>query len=66
MATPDTVRQAITALHQSIADHTDPECKTLLTQALQTVMKVQQRDYAQHSQTQSAAQTVASSLSRSY
>ena len=66
MATPDSVRAAITDLHQSIADHADPECKQLLTQALQIVMKVQARDYQQHSQTQTAAQTVATSLNRSY
>lgn len=66
MATPDSVRAAITSLHQAIADHTDPECKTLLTQALQVVMKVQQRDYQQANDTRSAAQTVASSMNRSY
>lgn len=66
MATPDSVRTAITALHQAISDHSDPECKTLLTGALQTVMKVQQKDYAQHADTQTAAQTMQTSMGRNY
>ena len=63
MATPDSVRQAITSLHQAIADHSDPECKELLTKALSTVMSVQKRDYAQHDQNQAGIQNA---LSRSY
>ena len=66
MATPDSVRSAITALHQAIADHSDPECKALLTKALSTVMDVQKRDYAENANTQSAAQTVQSAMNRSY
>lgn len=66
MATPDALRQAITYLHQAIADHQDPQAKATLGTCLQNMLKVQAQDYAAHSQTQTAAQTVASSLNRSY
>ena len=66
MATPDSLRQAITSLHQAIAEHQDPQAKATLATCLSNMLKVQQQDYAQHGQTQTAAQTVASSLQRSY
>ena len=66
MATPDNLRQAITSLHQAIADHQDPQAKATLATCLKDMLKVQANDYAQHDQNQSAAQTVASSLQRSY
>ena len=66
MATPDVLRQAITLLHQAIAEHQDPQAKATLGTCLQNMLKVQANDYAQHANTQSAAQTVSQNMNRSY
>ena len=57
MATPDALRQAITSLHQAIAEHQDPQAKATLGTCLQNMLKVQANDYAQHANQQSAMQT---------
>jgi hypothetical protein len=46
MASPDTLRVGIVAVHQAIADHDDPQSKQMLSQALQILMKVQAQDHA--------------------
>lgn len=66
MATPDSLRTAITALHQAISEHEDPQSKATLATCLQNMLKVQAQDYAAHNDTRTAAQTVQSSLERSY
>lgn len=46
-ASPDSLLVAITALHQAIADHQDPQSKATLAQCLQNMMKVQANDHQQ-------------------
>ena len=52
MASPDSLRMAITAIHQAIVDHQDPQAKATLATCLQNMLKVQQNDYQQASQQQ--------------
>jgi len=47
MASPDALKVAITAIHQAIADHPDPQSKATLSTCLQNMLKVQANDYQQ-------------------
>jgi len=64
MASPDSLRAAITALYAAIADHQDPQAKATLSTCLQNMLKVQAQDHQNASQMQGAAQQVASALGR--
>lgn len=46
MASPDSLRLAITAIHQAIQDHDDPQAKATLATCLQNMLKVQATDHA--------------------
>ncbi len=60
IASPDSLRAAITALYQAIADHQDPQAKATLTSCLQNMLKVQASDH--QNVAQPAAQQVAQAL----
>ena len=47
MASPDSLYQAIQSAHLALAEHSDPECKTLINKALASLLEVQKRDHAQ-------------------
>jgi hypothetical protein len=47
MAISDSLRSAIEALHQAIADEPQPEDKAALTQCLQQMLKVQAKNIAE-------------------
>ena len=47
MASPDSLYQAIQALHLAIAEHQDPQAKATLATCLQNMLKVQAQDHAQ-------------------
>lgn len=59
MATPDSLRVAITALHQAIADHQDPQAKATLGTCLQNMLKVQANDAQQAQQPQARQPLIA-------
>ena len=62
MASPDSLRQAITALHMAIAEHQDPQAKATLATCLQNMLKVQAQDHQNASQWGGAAPQVAQAL----
>lgn len=61
MASPDSLRAAITALYAAIADHQDPQAKATLSTCLQNMLKVQAQDH-QNAGQPGGAQQVASAL----
>jgi hypothetical protein len=59
VASPDSLRVAITALHQAIVDHQDPQAKATLTTCLSNMMRVQAQDHQAVGQAQAMRQAAA-------